>query len=254
MNQTNKPIVSYWKSGDPCLKINSWRNKLTEINVINTKHLSDEFIDILICEKHRIFLHLNITGMGKTIFEPNIPTVKETFFQLKKLIDNGFPQKQILVIVNPILPNNNGLNALKLLLRVFTEFKGLRLRNVRFNLLQYKNVENKFLISNENITKRGALKPLNNFLIKNDSFITDYYKLISDYKSIITVDKGDEPLIGIKELLVFGYKNEWINSDGIREKLINYQDNNRYKPIVNIISSSFGIRCKNQCLLCPWKY
>ena len=44
--------------------------------------------------------------MGKTVFEPNIESVKFTFLQLKKLIDKGFPQKQILVVVNPILSND----------------------------------------------------------------------------------------------------------------------------------------------------
>jgi len=249
-----KPIVSYYKSGDPCLNINEWLNKLTEINIINTKHLSDDFLEICIQEKHRIFIHLNITGMGRTIFEPNIPTVKETFHQLKKLIDKGFPQKQILVVVNPIISNENGLKALKLLLRVFSEYRPLRLRNVRFNVIQYKKVENIYVLGNSNITSRPSLKHVLPFLNRNEMFYTDYYKLINDYQSIITVDKGDEALIGIKELIVFGYRNEWIYADGTRDKIIFYEKNNKHKPIVNIISKSFPIRCENRCLLCPWKY
>ena len=255
VQKKQKPIVSYWKSGDPCLVINEWRNKLTEINIFNTKHLTDEFIKICLEEKHRIFLHVVINGMGKTIFEPNIPTVKETFFQLQKLISLGFSQKQILVIVNPILNNDNGLKALKLLLKVFTEFKQLRLRYIRFNLIGYKKLENgTYILGNENISSRQALRQVMPFLSHCDTFITDYYKLISDYKSIITVDKGDEALIGIRELIVFGYKNEWIDENGKRDKIIFYEKNNKYKPIVNILSTNFPVRCANKCLLCPWKY
>ena len=254
IQKKQKPIVSYFKSGDPCLNIDEWKLKLTEINIINTKHLSDDFLEVCIQEKHRIFLHLNITGMGQTVFEPNIPTVKETFHQLKKLIDKGFSQKQILVIVNPIISNENGLKALKLLLKVFSEYRPLRLRNVRFNLIQYKKIENKYYIGNDNISARPALKLVLPFLNRSDSFFNEYFKLINEYQSIIIVDKGDEALIGIKELIVFGYRNEWINENGSRDKLIFYDKNNKHKPIVNIISQQFAIRCKNRCILCPWKY
>jgi hypothetical protein len=248
-----KPIISYWQSGDPCLKLNLLKSKLTDINVINTKHLSDEFINLCIENKHRIFLHINITGAGKSILEPNIPTVKETFYQIKKLISLGFSQKQILVCVNPILPNDNGLNALKLLLRVFTEFKPLRLRFIRFSVLYYTQIDNgNYVIGNYNIVKRSTTKNIMQYLVKNENFFKDYYKLIEDYQSIISVDKGEESLIGIRELIPFNLKNEWINEDGVREKLINYEKNNRFKPIVNIISPS-ETRCNNRCLLCSWK-
>src|ERR1035437_2304819 len=169
-----KPIISYWKSSDPTLKIDLWRDKLTGINVINTKRLTDEFVDICLKEKHRIYLHIVITGMGQTQFEQKIPSVKQTFLQIKKLIDAGFPQKQILVVVNPILPNDNGLNALKLLLKLFTEYKALRLRNIRFNILHYTTLENgKFTIANQNIAKRPAVKGVIQYLIKNESFWKD---------------------------------------------------------------------------------
>jgi len=251
-----KPIISYWSSNDPCLKLDILKSKLSDITVINTKRLSDNFINLCLQNKHRIFLHLNITGMGKTPFEPNIPTVKETFFQLKKLIDSGFNHKQILVICDPILPNDNGLNALKLLLKLFTEYKILRLRFIRFSVLRYNEFDpGKFTIANYNIAKRDSTKHIGNYLVKNASFFKDYYKLIDDYLSIISVDKGDEPLIGIRELLPFGYKNEWIDElTGERSKLINYENNNRFKPIVNIISNSNPVRCQNRCLLCPNKY
>jgi hypothetical protein len=252
----NKPIISYWKVGDPCLKLQYLSSKITDINIINTKRLTNEFIDFCILNKNRIFLHINITGAGKTIFEPNIPTVRESFFQIKRLLDLGFSQKQILVVVNPILQNDNGLNSLKLLLKVFTEFKPLRLRFIRFNLLHYRQLEdkpNQFVISNYNIVKRSSTKQIMMYLTKNSSFMKDYYKLIDDYSAIISIDKGDEALIGIRELLPFGYKNEWIDeTTGNRIKLITYENNNKYKPIVNIISPSDS-RCVNRCLLCPNK-
>lgn len=259
MNGNNKPIISWWKSGDPCLKIPVWLPKLTDVNIINTKHLTNEFIDICLKEKHRIFLHVNITGMGKTIFEPNIPTVKETFFQLKKLIDSGFPQKQILVMIDPILPNENGLKALKLLLRIFTEFKDLRLRYVRFNVLTYRsetgdNGKINYTLANQNIGKRPSTKAIGNYLFNVKDFFKDYYKLLDDYQAIITIDKGEESIIGVRELSQFGLKNEWFDVDGNRTKLIFYDNNNRFKPIVNMLSEKRAVRCSNRCLLCPYLF
>lgn len=250
-----KPVVSYWKSGDPCYKLNELKNKLTEINVINTKQLTDEFVEFCIQRKDIIYLHVNITGMGQTPFEPNIPSVKKTFLQIKKLIENGFPQKQILVCVNPIIPNHNGLKALQLLLKVFTEFRPLRLRFVRFNVLGYRQNENgKYVISNNNINSRQGVKPMLSFLMRVGDFYKEYNKLISDYSAIITVDKGEESLIGVRELLAFGLRNEWINYDGTKEKIINYERGNKHKPDVTLISDKKPIRCKNKCLLCPYLY
>ncbi len=253
-----KPIISWWKSGDPCLKLDELKQKITDINIINTKHLTDDFIGFCLQNKNKVFLHVNITGMGETIFEPNIPSVKKTFTQLKKLIDLGFQQKQILVVVNPVLPNENGLKALKLLLRVFTEFKPLRLRYVRFTTLSYRKIDvggsKTYVISNNNINKRPEIRQVMKYITNASTFFKEYNNLLRDYKSIITIDKGDEYLIGVRELITFNLKNEWIDENNERTKLITYEKNNRFKPQLNLISDKKAIRCANKCLLCPYQY
>lgn len=248
----NKEFItlSYFKSGDPTQNF-AWLTHLTHVNVIRTKKLTDEFINVLLHHKDKIYLHFEISGMGKTIFEPNIPSVKESFFGLKKLIDSGFPQTQILVIINPILQNQNGLNALKLLLRVFSEFKPLRLRYARFMLLPFRQDEKgKFVIANNNILKRPALHRGGiEFLFKSPSFYKDYFALIEQYRPIIYVDNGEESLIGIRELRPFGYTN--VNPDGTA--VVPYKNGNKNKPDVKLLSLKHPLRCHNQCLLCPFK-
>lgn len=249
-----KPIVSYWKSSDPCDKLDILSSKLTEINIIRTKNLTDEFIKFCLTNKSRIYLHIVINGMGHTVLEPNIPTVKQMFYGIKNLIDNGFSQKQILVVVEPIIPNDNGLKALQLLLRIFTEFKPLRLRFIRFQLLSYTQIDGKFIIANRNITKRQTTNGILHYLIKTPDFYSKYYKLIDEYKSIISVDSNEEALIGVRELMAFGINNSWQNSDGSTEKIINYEKGNKFKPIVNVISSNPATRCSRRCLLCPFRF
>ena len=259
-----KPVVSYWKTSDPTKKLDILQQKVNElitlhgnnnIIIIETRNFTEDFLRWCLINRDKIFLHVVISGMGKTVFEPNIPDVRHMFYGLKWLIDNGFSQKQILVVVKPILPNDNGLKALKLLLRLFTEFKPLRLRFIRFSVLTYTQLDNgKYIPGNENIAKRQSTRYVMQYLNKTADFWKDYYKLIDDYNAIISVDKGEEALIGVRELMAFGINNSWITEDGKQEKIINYERGNKFKPIVNLISPKFATRCSNRCLLCPWKY
>jgi hypothetical protein len=262
----HKPIVSWWKSGDPTVSYN-WVMHMTDINVINTKHLTDDFVKLCLRERDRIYLHVNITGQGGTVLEPNIPSVRATFMKLAELIHAGFPAKQILVVVNPVLPNDNGMRALELLLRVFTEFRVLRLRKVRLTVLSYRYADDspqpaylksagksqKYMVANNNINKRQSTRSIMKYLTKTESFFKDYYKLLNKYQGIITVDKGLESLIGVRELLPFSINNSWTEADGTLSKIIEYEKGSRFKPIVNVISATNPIRCSNQCKLCPWK-
>lgn len=251
----SKPIVSYWKNSDPTKKLDTLKSKLTEINIIETKNFTEDFLKFCLENRNKIYLHVVINGMGSTVFEPNIPTVRYMFMGLKWLISNGFPQKQILVVVKPIIPNDNGLKALKLLLKLFTEFKPLRLRFIRFNILQYTQLgSGKYIPGNDNIAKRHTTKQHLGFLTKSNSFWNEYYKLIEEYKAIISVDSNEEALIGVRELMAFDINNSWQNQDGSYEKIINYEKGNKFKPLVNIISPKFMIRCSNRCLLCPYRY
>lgn len=277
-NHTTKPIISYYSGNDPTKSMqnsDSWINKLTEVNVITTKNYTPEFIDFCIINKHRIFLHVIINGMGKSQLEPNIPSVKEMFTQTSILIKRGFPQKQILIIVNPILNNDNGLKSLTLLLKAFTEFKLLRLRYIKFQLLTYKNVDdfkkaktdesphiigtskasyrNKYVVANQNITRRQSTKSIMPYLNMTSEFWRAYQQLLQKYESIITIDKGLEPLIGVRELMPFGYNNSWTNPDGTTSKIIEYKNGNKFHPIVKLLNQESPVRCINRCLLCPFR-
>lgn len=274
----NKPIVSYYSGNDPTKTMNienGWTTKLTEVNVIVTKNLTDEFVDFCVMNKHRIFLHIVINGMGKSILEPNIPSVREMFIYTSGLIKKGFPQKQILIIVNPILSNDNGIKSLELLLRAFTEFKLLRLRYIKFQLLTYKNVDdfkkqttdesphiikmskqsyrNKYVVANQNILKRPSTKGIMQYLNKTDFFWKAYQQLLSKYRNIITIDSEIEALIGVRELIPFGYNNTWTNTDGSVEKIIVYENGNKFKPIVKYLNQKNPVRCSNKCLLCVFR-
>lgn len=266
------PIVSYYDNYDPTLNWN-WTQKLTDINVITTKVLTDKFISFCVANKHRIFIHFVCNGTGETPLEPNIPNLKKSFFSLKALIDAGFPQKQILVIVKPIIQNDNGIKSVKLMMQLFSKFKELRLRYVRFELLknykhdfanQKETIDNyssiigthknqykhEYRIANPHIRKR-ITPEMKQFVANSTQFYREYHKLINDYKAIITVDDELEPIIGTRELKPFGYINNIKNALGLPDKIVKYHKNNKSKPMVLKLNSANPVRCQNRCILCP---
>lgn len=247
-----RPVVSYWRCGDIDLNYSNISNKMTEINVLTTRVVSDKLIEFCANNQKSIYLHIVVNGMAGTAFEPNIPPVAVMFGQIQKLL-KVFPKRQILVICDPVIPNPNGLKAIELLLRLFSEYK-LKLTYMRFTLLSYANIERAGkavdVIANRNISKR-ITPALAQYVEKDPGFFRDYYLLVAKYKSIIHVDNGMESLIGVRELLPFGYRNEWIDGNGQRSKLVEYENNNRNKPITNVISENK--RCHFGCVLCPFK-
>ena len=272
MLQKKKPIVSWYKNFDPTIDY-YWVNQLTDINIINTRNITDDFIRVCLENKNRIFLHIYISGMGGTAFEPKIPTVKFMFFQIRKLIDMGFSQKQIIIVIDPVLSNDNGLKALELLLKLLTEFRLLKLRWIRMNLLTYRSVDSlmktektkqkarhlfsgKYIPANDNILKRTSeLNRVKQYLFKWEGFYKAYYDLQKKYSTIINLDAGDEPIIGSRHLLAFGYNNIWIDENGNKSNIITYENNNKYKPQVKTISRGSVLplkRCLNRCILCPY--
>lgn len=247
-----KPLVSWYKSGDPNILGLQLENKITEITVIRTKYISQDLMTVLLRKKANVFLHLYITGLNATLLEPKIPPVKDVFYQLKELLDRGFPDRQVLVCVDPIIQNDNGLKVLELILRLLTEFDFVRMRKIRLRLLWYKQEGSYFVPANQFIQQRIRDSRVNNMLFKHPSFQAGYDKMMKKYYSIITVDNGTEAIIGVRELNALGYKNEWIDENGIRHRIIEYNDSaKKDKPIVNIISGR-PVRCANRCVLCPW--
>lgn len=219
-----RPIISYYnhpENGDNPTISYDWINNLSDLNIIRTRFLDDKFINTVIAYKSKIYLHIVISGFGQTPLEPNSPNVKYMFFALEKLIKSGFPQSKILVIVDPIILNLNGLKALNLMLRMFTEFNPLRLRTIRFELLS-KNDYDRYIIN------KYSNKPDLQKLVQIDNrFYKEYYKLFYKFRDIISIDDGKEQLIGVRELQQFGY-SPLMNG----QRLIEYKNFNRRLPIL----------------------
>ena len=89
--------------------------------ILITKRMNQRFVDeVLRLHKmgRKIIVHCGCTGWGGTWLEPNVPTPDIQLGFLGQLITSGFPATQCVLRIDPIIPCQEGLDAVK---RVFSE-------------------------------------------------------------------------------------------------------------------------------------
>lgn len=133
--------IGITEAGDAGLDF-SWVNKLFNINIIITKHLTTknmEFINALIEHKDKIILHVTCTGFGGTKMEPNVPTPEQVYNGVKLLIACGFPIEQIVLRTDPIIPTTKGLEKVK---KVWELFADTGIKRCRYSVIDmYKHTK-----------------------------------------------------------------------------------------------------------------
>ena len=126
---------------DPCFHLELF-DHLYSGNIIITKRLTDGLIEKLIENKDKCILHFTVTGMGGSKVEPFVPTVEQSFTKFRKLIESGFPIKQFVLRIDPIVPTEKGWKTVEHVLDVF---RGNGIKRVRFSILDmYNHVKERF--------------------------------------------------------------------------------------------------------------
>lgn len=105
-------FIGTTETSDPSFNLDIF-DRLYKANVIITKRLTSKLIDKLIENKDKCILHLTCTGLGGTKLEPLVPTKEQTFVKFKELIDKGFPVKQVVLRIDPIIATNTGVLTVK---------------------------------------------------------------------------------------------------------------------------------------------
>lgn len=111
-------------------------NKL--LNIFITRNISDSRFRWLL-NKHskNIILHLVISGWGGTPVEPNTPNILQTCEYLKLLLELGFPKDHIVFRLDPIIPNQTGIDILPKILQVLS---GFGIKRLRYKMLLHPDV------------------------------------------------------------------------------------------------------------------
>ena len=219
----------------------SWIDKLYSANIIISKNLNDTLIDNLIKNKDKIIFHMTCTGYGNTILEPNVPNVLYNRKQIDKLIDLGFPVKQIVLRIDPIIPTDKGMSTVELILNMF---KDSNIKRVRFSFLEvYSHIKPRFI-------KAGLSLPYNNFvaplnmrvkairILKLWQYDYEFESCAEDTPyQLGCVSQKDLDILGLTEhIKVSGYQRKGCLCANNKTELLN----NKYK-------------CTHGCLYCYWK-
>lgn len=140
-----KQFVGITETSDPCFHTEIFDN-LFEANIIITKNLSNKLIDRLIENKDKCILHTTVTGMGGTKIEPFVPKPEKSLEKVLDLIQKGFPAKQIVLRIDPIVVTEKGVNTA---IDVLESFKDTGIERVRISFLDmYKHTKERFISNN----------------------------------------------------------------------------------------------------------
>ena len=111
--------IGITERGDAGLNL-SWDAKLRaggyDGAILITKNANHNFqthvLDLYRSGFQNLILHITCTGLGGTTFEPYVPRRDEQLSNLQSLIQQGFPQQQIVLRIDPILPTTLGMACL----------------------------------------------------------------------------------------------------------------------------------------------
>lgn len=109
------------------------------MNVIITRDITNQlFVNELLKHKHNIILHIIVSGYGSTPLEPYTPHPRTIFRAIQLLLAAGFPKEQIVLRIDPVIPNEQGCRGLELVLDIFAK---LRIKRCRIRMLKMnKNI------------------------------------------------------------------------------------------------------------------
>ena len=140
--------IGITEQGDAGLDF-SWKEKLAKIDgaILITKNISDVFIKQILDSYNtfkNIILHCTCTSYGGGILEPNVPAYPIQLNQLKKLIDSGFPAENVVLRIDPIIPDN--LDSVKNMLDYAESINILQsINRIKISVFDdYKHVKERF--------------------------------------------------------------------------------------------------------------
>lgn len=219
----------------------SWVEKLYPANIIISKNLNDKLIANLVGNKNKIIFHMTCTGFGGTKIEPNVPNVDFTHEQILKLIDEGFPAKQITLRIDPIVPTEKGLCTVENLLQ---KFKDTGIKRIRYSFLDmYPHVKERFEENNIELPYDNFSAP--KFMMDNSILLFEKYEDVYEFESCAEYTKHQLGCISQKDLDVLGIK-EKIEVSGFQRKGCLCAAE-KTELLTN------KTRCPHQCLYCYWK-
>lgn len=238
--------IGITETSDPCFHLELFDN-LYKGNIIVSKNISNKLIEKLIENKDKCILHCTCTGMGGSKIEPFVPDTKQTVKQILKLINQGFPVKQIVLRIDPIIPTEKGVETAMSVLEMFKE---LGIKRLRMSFLDmYKHVKERFIDISIKIPYESFHADLN---VRKNAYNTLYNKAIECGFEIIQTcgEPGFEstPCISQMDIEILGLSDE-IKLEGSKEQRTHCGCPSNKKELIK----DKPHQCSHKCLYCFWK-
>lgn len=175
-------------------------NMMPNINIIISKRLTDIMIDSLVTHQDRVIFHHTVTGYGGTVLEKFVAPAEWSFEQCKKLIEKGFPAKQIVLRLDPVIPTKKGIATA---LNVLELYKTLGIKRVRFSFMDlYPHVQKRFTEQKIPLPWEGFRAPdewMESFLYQIEG-----YKAIYEFESCAELTNYQVGCVSEKDYFILG--------------------------------------------------
>ena len=222
--------------GDPGLDF-LWYNKRNIYNglILITKKLSDEFIEKAM--DSNCIVHATITGLGNSVYEPNVPDLDYSFYYFNELCE-CIGDERVVLRIDPIIPTKEGVKkALDVYNRFYTENDNKTRVRISF-MDNYPHVKQRFI--------EAGLRPLSyNFhapleLRKEILTLFPNVEVCGEpgIKSIGCVSEKDLEILGVEipKNIVKGFQRTECSCLSIKKEIFTERK-----------------QCPNKCLYCYWK-
>ena len=168
------------------------------------KNLNDKLITNFVKNKDKITFYITCIEFGGTKIEPNVPNLNFTHRQILKLINEGFPAKQITLRIDPIVPTEKGLCTVE---NLFQKFKDTGIKRIRYSFLDmYPHIKERFEENNIGLPYNNFNVP--KFMMDNAILLFEKYEDIYEFESCAEYTKHQLGCISQKDLDVLGIKEK----------------------------------------------
>lgn len=125
--------IGVTERGDPAWD-KSWVQKLQRANIVITKNVR-RVTDELLENQDRCILHATITGLGGTVLEPNVPVPNDSIDAVVELISKGFPARQVVLRVDPVIPEGEWLEMAERVISAGSTLARLGVPRMRYSFI-----------------------------------------------------------------------------------------------------------------------
>ena len=235
-------MIGITERGDASIHT-EWIDKMYNMDagIIISKGLSPALQKGLLKHINKVIFHATTTGYGGTVVEPNSPRYVDRINSLYDFIKSGFPAKQIVLRVDPIICTEKGLQLASDVIRLGYE---IGIRRFRYSYLDlYSHVNDRFLAAGLPIPKQDFKMAIHTLSSLHEEYGASSFESCAEIMSLSLHQCG---CISSRDLNVLNLDIELTGNKGQRSACICPAQK------IELLDNHQG-KCQFKCIYCYWK-